>query len=58
MVFRSIRIRIFSISLSLKSMLSISRDAMFYGILICMCIINYKELFIVFGLYVARDWRI
>ena len=45
---------IFSVSLSLKSMLSISRDIIFFGILMQICIMNYKELFIIFSLYVAR----
>ena len=55
MVSRSFKIRDFSISLLLKSMLSISRDVISSGIMPCIDKVNHKELFIIFGLYLARD---
>jgi len=54
MVSKSFKIRDFSRSLLLKSMLSISRDAISSGILWRINKVNYKELFIIFGLYIAR----
>jgi len=39
----------------LKSMLSISRDVISSGIMPCINKVNHKELFIIFGLYLARD---
>ncbi len=54
MVSRNFKSRVFSVSLLLKSMLSISRDVMSSGILLCINKINYKELFIIFGLHVER----
>jgi hypothetical protein len=47
----NVRLSIDSVSLLLKSMRSISRDVMSSGILLCINKINYKELFIIFGLY-------
>jgi len=47
-------IRDFSRSLLLKSMLSISRDSISSGILWRINKVNYKELFIIFGLYLAQ----
>ena len=55
MVSKSFKTSIFSVSLLFKSMRSISRDVMSSGILLCINKINYKELFIIFSPYVARD---
>jgi hypothetical protein len=46
-----LRYNVRRVSLLLKSMRSISRDVMSSGILLCINKINYKELFIIFGLY-------
>nr|QNO45168.1 hypothetical protein GMDKAGHH_00021 [Methanosarcinales archaeon ANME-2c ERB4]QNO46030.1 hypothetical protein OOGCPJEC_00015 [Methanosarcinales archaeon ANME-2c ERB4] len=54
MKFKSCEIKDFRISLFLKSMRSISRDAMSSGIMPYINNIYYEELFIIFGCYVAQ----